>query len=52
MPQAMREQVGNAGGDAVEGEESSARRKPSKDIRVDEVRATNEFATTTAARGE
>ena len=51
VPEALRDSLGwDAGG---EGEESgeSGKRKPSKDIRVEAVRAAIAFATTTSARG-
>src|SRR6185369_12113285 len=52
VPEAMRESLGwdlggNEGDEAGEG----GKRKPSKDIRVEAVRAAIAFATTTSARG-
>jgi DNA polymerase III subunit delta' len=53
VPEALRESLGGgAAGEAEEGgEEKSARKKPSKEIRVDEVRVAVAFALTTSARG-
>lgn len=54
VPAALRESLGlggeEEGGDAAEGTKSKA--KPSRDIKVDAVRATIEFAQQTAARGQ
>ena len=52
VPDALRETLGWAQGEGV-GEEGGegGRKKPSKDIRVDAVRAAIAFATTTSARG-
>ena len=60
LPEALREPLGWAGGGAdEEGEgtsgssssDKSGKRKPSKDIRIDEVRLAITFAQTTSARG-
>jgi DNA polymerase-3 subunit delta' len=52
VPEAMRESPGESLGEGDEGiEERSGKRKPSKEIRVDEVRAVVTFALTTSARG-
>jgi DNA polymerase III subunit delta' len=60
LPEALREPLGWAGGGAdEEGEgtaaasssDKSTKRKPSKDIRIDEVRLAVTFAQTTSARG-
>jgi DNA polymerase-3 subunit delta' len=52
LPEALREPLGWAAGDDDEGaSDKAAKRKPSKDIRVDEVRLAIAFAQTTAARG-
>jgi DNA polymerase-3 subunit delta' len=52
VPEALRESLGwEQGADADEGGEGTGRKKPSKDIRVEAVRAAIAFATTTAARG-
>jgi DNA polymerase-3 subunit delta' len=54
LPEALREALGwNAGddGEAAGGDEKAGKRKPSKDIRVDEVRQAIAFAQTTSARG-
>jgi DNA polymerase-3 subunit delta' len=54
VPEALRESLGweQGGGEGEEGGEgASAKRKPSKDIRVEAVRAAIVFATTTSARG-
>ena len=53
LPEALRESLGwNAGDDEDGGvSEGSSKRKPSKDIRVEEVRRIVSFAQTTAARG-
>jgi DNA polymerase-3 subunit delta' len=50
MPQALREALGWSAADDEEGEKS-AKAKPSKEIRVDAVRALVAFAQTTSARG-
>ncbi|MEO8835278.1 MAG: DNA polymerase III subunit delta' [Caldimonas sp.] len=52
VPEAMRESLGLSGGGG-EGEEGAdgSKRKPSKEIRVEAVRAATAFATTTSARG-
>jgi DNA polymerase-3 subunit delta' len=54
VPEAMRESLGLSAGEG-EGEEGSedrpGKRKPSKEIRVDEVRVAVAFALTTSARG-
>jgi DNA polymerase-3 subunit delta' len=53
LPEVLRETLGwEQGGEGEEGGEGgSAKRKPSKDIRVEAVRAAILFATTTSARG-
>jgi DNA polymerase III subunit delta' len=55
LPEALREPLGWAVSDEGEGAEASAdkagKRKPSKDIRVDEVRLAIAFAQTTSSRG-
>lgn len=54
VPEALRESLGweQGGGEGEDGAEgASAKRKPSKDIRVEAVRAAIVFATTTSARG-
>jgi DNA polymerase-3 subunit delta' len=53
VPEALRESLGwEAGtGEGEEGGEGAAKRKPSKEIRVEAVRAAIVFATTTSARG-
>jgi DNA polymerase-3 subunit delta' len=55
LPEALREPLGWAAGDDAEGSEAAgdkaSKRKPSKDIRVDEVRLAIAFAQTTSARG-
>lgn len=53
VPEALREALGWSGaGDEGEGvEEKGGKRKPSKEIRVDEVRQAIAFAQTTSARG-
>lgn len=52
VPDALRESLGwNAAADAEEGGEGGGRKKPSKEIRVEAVRAAIAFATTTSARG-
>ncbi len=52
LPEALREALGwGATDDADGGEEKQGKRKPSKDIRVDEVRQAISFAQTTSARG-
>lgn len=52
VPAALRESLGLTGGEGEEGgEESSGKKKPSKEIRVDEVRTAIAFALTTSARG-
>jgi DNA polymerase-3 subunit delta' len=52
VPEAMRESLGwEQGAEVEEGSETASRRKPSKDIRVEAVRAAIAFATTTSARG-
>lgn len=53
VPEALRESLGWNAGDDEEGggSEGSSKRKPSKDIRVEEVRRIVSFAQTTAARG-
>ena len=54
VPEALRETLGweQGGAEGEEGAEGgSAKRKPSKDIRVEAVRAAIVFATTTSARG-
>ncbi len=54
VPQAMREQIGRAtaedGGDDAPST-AAAKKKPSREIRVDEVRTANAFAATTSSRG-
>ena len=52
VPEALRESLGWAG-DAGEGddERESSKKKPSKDIRIEAIRAAIAFATTTSARG-
>ncbi|HEX4235013.1 MAG TPA: DNA polymerase III subunit delta' [Caldimonas sp.] len=51
LPEALRESLGwEQGGEGEEGGDAS-RKKPSKDIRVEAVRAAIAFATTTSARG-
>jgi DNA polymerase-3 subunit delta' len=52
LPEALREPLGWASGDESEAAEDKAgKRKPSKEIRVDEVRQAIAFAQTTSARG-
>jgi DNA polymerase-3 subunit delta' len=54
VPEALRESLGWNAGDEEEGggaSEGSSKRKPSKDIRVEEVRRIVSFAQSTAARG-
>ena len=52
VPEALREGLGWAVADAEEGgEDKAGKKKPSKDIRVEAVRAAIAFATTTSARG-
>jgi len=53
VPEAMREALGWDLGGNPEGEEAGegSKRKPSKDIRIEAVRAAIAFATTTSARG-
>jgi len=54
VPEALRESLGWNAGDEEEGggaPESSSKRKPSKDIRVEEVRRVVHFAQSTCARG-
>ena len=55
LPEALRESLGWASGDEGDGAEATAdkssKRKPSKEIRVDEVRLAIAFAQTTSARG-
>ena len=54
VPEALRESLGWNAGDEEEGggaPESSSKRKPSKDIRVEEVRRVVHFAQSTSARG-
>lgn len=52
VPEALRDSLGwSAAGEGDDGEERSGKKKPSKDIRVEAVRAAVEFATTTSARG-
>jgi DNA polymerase-3 subunit delta' len=54
VPEALREALGwSAAGEGEEGSDggSGKKKKPSKDIRVEAVRAAVEFATTTSARG-
>ncbi len=52
VPEALRESLGWASGEGEEdGDEKSSKRKPSKEIRVDEVRVAVSFALTTSARG-
>jgi DNA polymerase-3 subunit delta' len=52
VPAALRESLGLAAGEGEEGsEEASGKKKPSKEIRVDEVRVAIAFALTTSARG-
>jgi DNA polymerase-3 subunit delta' len=52
VPEAMRELLGLGTGESEEGgEERAGKKKPSKDIRVDEVRVAIAFALTTSARG-
>ncbi|MDQ2928391.1 MAG: DNA polymerase III subunit delta' [Pseudomonadota bacterium] len=52
VPGALRESLGLATGEGDEGsEETSGKKKPSKEIRVDEVRVAIAFSLTTSARG-
>jgi len=51
VPEALRESLGWSSREAEEGEEKSGKKKPSKDIRVEEVRSAVSFALTTSARG-
>ena len=52
VPEALRESLGISSGEGEEGgEERSSKKKPSKEIRVDEVRLAVAFALTTSARG-
>jgi DNA polymerase-3 subunit delta' len=52
VPESMRESLGVSAAEGEEGgEEKSSKKKPSKDIRVDEVRLAIAFALTTSARG-
>jgi DNA polymerase-3 subunit delta' len=51
-PEAMRGSLGGAAGEGEEGgEDRSGKKKPSKEIRVDEVRVSVAFTLTTSARG-
>jgi DNA polymerase III subunit delta' len=52
LPEALRESLGWAGGDAEEGaSDKASKAKPSKDIKVEAVRTAVAFAQTTSARG-
>ncbi len=52
LPEALRETLGWAGGEGDEaGADKTSKAKPSKDIKVDAVRAAVSFAQTTSARG-
>lgn len=52
LPEALRESLGWTTGEGEEGgDERSGKKKPSKEIRVDEVRVAIAFALTTSARG-
>ncbi len=57
LPEALREPLGWSGsgadeeGEGASGTDKAAKRKPSKDIRIDEVRLAVTFAQTTSARG-
>jgi len=53
LPEALREPLGWSGSEESDagGEEKSGKRKPSKDIRVDDIREAIAFAQTTSARG-
>jgi DNA polymerase-3 subunit delta' len=52
LPEALREPLGWAvAGDDDAGEEKASKRKPSKEIRVDEIRRAIAFAQTSSARG-
>jgi len=52
LPEALRESLGWTSADAEEGgEERAGKKKPSKDIRVEEVRAAIALALTTSSRG-
>ncbi|WP_342451259.1 DNA polymerase III subunit delta' [Piscinibacter koreensis] len=52
LPDALRQRLGWSGGDAEEGgAEKASKAKPSKDIKVEAVRAAVGFVQTTAARG-
>jgi len=52
LPEALREPLGWTSGDEeAGGDEKAGKRKPSKDIRVDEIRQAISFAQTTSSRG-
>ncbi|HEV7913758.1 MAG TPA: DNA polymerase III subunit delta', partial [Albitalea sp.] len=53
LPEALRESLGWAGADDADsgGDDKGGKRKPSKEIRVDEIRQAIGFAQTTSARG-
>jgi DNA polymerase-3 subunit delta' len=51
LPEALREPLGWAASDDGESEEKAGKRKPSKDVRVDEIRRAIAFAQTTSSRG-
>ncbi len=53
VPEALREALGWTGGDAEDGgeEKAAGKKKPSKEIRVEEIRAVIALALTTSARG-
>jgi DNA polymerase-3 subunit delta' len=52
VPEAMREALGGSASEGEEGgDEKAGKKKPSKDIRVDEIRTAIAFALTTSARG-
>jgi DNA polymerase-3 subunit delta' len=51
LPEALREALGWAGEGEGDEERESSRKKPSKEIRIEAIRAAIAFATTTAARG-
>jgi DNA polymerase-3 subunit delta' len=51
VPAALRESLGLSLGDGDDGSEEGSKKKPSKEIRVDEVRVAIAFSLTTSARG-
>ena len=51
VPEVLRESLGWAGDSGEDDERESSKKKPSKDIRIEAIRAAIAFATTTSARG-